>query len=229
MRTWALRIEAERRREEELKAASPQQLIKPYIAISRECGVDAAEIAQMVAARVGCRIFDRELLDYMVENYNWSRVALDYVDECTVSWFHDTFGKWLDDRIVSQAEFVSRLGRIILLAAQHESTVFVGRGAQFILPRELGVAVRLVAPKDYKLKRIMERRTCSNRDAEAFMVETDLGRSDFIRRYFHHDVTDPRLYDCVVNLEYLSRSDVVELIATCHRLRLGSCDQARLP
>jgi cytidylate kinase len=218
MRTWALRIEAAQRLEEESQRSTPEQLIKPYIAISRESGVDATDIAQKVASQLGWKIFDRELLDYMVEHHHWSRVALDYVDERTVSWFHETFGKWLDSRIVSQAEYVSRLGKVILLAAQHESTVFVGRGAQFILPSQVGLTVRIIGPQEYKVKRIMERRQCSKREAEAFMTQTETGRNEFVQRYFHHDVTSPQFYDIIVNLEQFSRSDVVELIVTCQRL-----------
>jgi hypothetical protein len=180
--------------------------------------VDATEIAQDVASQLRWKIFDRELLDYMVEHHHWSRVALDYVDERTVSWFHETFGKWLDNRIVSQAEYVSRLGKVILLAAQHESTVFVGRGAQFILPSGLGLTVRIVGPNEYKLKRIMERHRCTKREAEAFMTQTDTGRNEFVQRYFHRDVTSPQFYDITVSLEHFSRRDVVELIVTCQRL-----------
>jgi cytidylate kinase len=129
-----------------------------------------------------------------------------------VSWFHETFGKWLDKQLVSQAEFVHRLGKIVLLAAQHESMVFIGRGAQFILPRELGLAVRLIAPKQYRVQRLMAKRKCSRRDAEKFIDETDKGRADFVQRYFHRNVADPHLYDLVINLEHLPREVVVELI-----------------
>ena len=211
MRKWALRMESQQRLEEEAKG-TPEQLIHSYIAISREAGVDAGEIAKAVASRIGWKVFDRELLDYMVDHYHWSRVALDYVDERTVSWFHETFGKWLDEQLVSQAEFVHRLGKTVLLAAQHESTVFVGRGAQFILPRELGFAVRVIAPKKHRVQRIMERDQCSRREAEKFVDETDKGRSDFVERYFHGDVADPHQYDLVINLEHLPREVAVELI-----------------
>jgi cytidylate kinase len=212
MRTWALRLESQQRLEKEAAKASPTQLIYPYIAISREAGVDASEVAQAVAISGGWKVCDRELLDYMVEHYHWSRVALDHVDEHTVSWFHETFGKWLDEQLVSQAEFAHRLGKIVLLAAQHESIVFVGRGAQFILPRDLGLAVRLIAPKRQRVQQIMERRQCSRHDAEKFADETDIGRADFVQRYFHHDVADPHLYDLVINLERLPREVAVELI-----------------
>jgi hypothetical protein len=212
MRTWALRMESQQRLEEETANATPKQLIHPYVAISREAGVDASEIAEAIASKIGWKMFDRELLDYMVENYHWSRVALGHVDERTVSWFHETFGNWLDKQLVSQAAFVHRLGKIVLLAAQHESMVFVGRGAQFILPRAVGLAVRIIAPRMQRVQRIIKRRQVSRRDAERFIDETDKGRADFVKRYFHHDLADAHLYDLVINLEHTPRDGAVELI-----------------
>jgi Cytidylate kinase-like family len=120
MRMWALGMESKRRLEEQRAGVLPQPLIHPYVAISRETGVDAGEIAKLVASKCNWKVLDRDLLDHIAEHYHWSRIALEYVDEQTASWFHDTFGKWLDNQVVSQAEYVSRLGRIVLMAAQHE-------------------------------------------------------------------------------------------------------------
>ena len=231
MRTWALRMESQQRLDEQAAAKPPQQLIHPYVTISREPGIDAGEIAKSVASKCGWKVFDRELLDYMVEHYHWSRIALDYVDERTASWFHETFGKWLDGQLVSQAEYVSSLGKIVLLAAQHESTVFVGRGVQFILPREAGLSVRVIAPRKQRVERIKERRHCNQRDAEKFIDETDKGRADFVRRYFHRDVADPHLYDLVINLEQIPRDDAINMIvneAKRHEQRVSTEGSGRV-
>jgi cytidylate kinase len=217
MRKWAIGLEARQRLEHE--RASPKELIHPYVAISRECGVDAGEIAKCLASKLGWKVFDRELLDYMAEHYHWSNVALDYVDERTVSWFHETFGKWLDQQLVSQAEFVHRLGKIVVLAAQHESLVFVGRGAHFILPRNRGLAIRIIAPRKQRIERIKERRGCNRHDAENFIDETDKGRDDFVRRYFHRDAADPHFYDLVINLENISRPAAASLITDEFKFR----------
>jgi cytidylate kinase len=217
MRVWTLDLEARRRLEQE--AASPKELIHPYVAISRESGVDASELAKLVAKKFGWKVFDRELLDYMAEHYSWSNVALDYVDEKTASWFHETFAKLLDQRIVTQAEYVSRLGKLVLLAAQHESNVFVGRGVQFILPRDRGLTVRIVAPKRQRIKNVMQRRNCSQRDAEKHIDEIDNGRSAFVQRYFHRDLADPHMYDLVINLEHNSREAALNLILGDYLMR----------
>jgi cytidylate kinase len=221
MRMWALRMESQRRLKDQPVATSPKQLIHPYVAISRESGVDAGEIARLVASKCNWKVLDRELLDYMAENYHWSRIALEYVDERTASWFHEMFGKWLDEELVSQAEYVSRLGKIVLIAAQHESTVFVGRGAQFILPRDRGLSVRIIAPKQPRIKRIIARLEVSPGAAEKFIDETDKGRADFVWRYFHRDVTDPHLYDLVINLEHTTCDAAADLILSDYKLRFG--------
>jgi hypothetical protein len=58
------------------------------------------------------------------------------VDETTTSWLLDTFGKWLDRQLVTESEYLTHLGQLVLLAAQSQSAIFVGRGAHFFLPRE---------------------------------------------------------------------------------------------
>jgi cytidylate kinase len=217
MRTWALDLEAHQRLEQE--RAAPKELIYPYISISRECGVDAGELAKSIASELGWKAFDRELLDYMAKHYHWSNIALDYVDEKTTSWFHETLGKMLDQQIVTQAEYVSRLGKIVLLAAQRESNVFVGRGVQFILPRERGLTVRIIAPRTERVIRVMSRRECSRKVAEKLVDQTDNDRAAFVRRYFQRDVSDPRLYDLVINLEHTSRDAALNLITGDYLMR----------
>jgi cytidylate kinase len=53
------------------------------------------------------------------------------------------------------------------------------------------------------------------------MDETDRERAQFISRYFHHDVSDPHLYDLVVNLGHISRDNAVTLIAEQCRRKEG--------
>ena len=214
MRNWALDLQTQQRLAEEREHTQVPQLIHPYLAISRETGVAGGELAQSIASKCNWKLLDRELLDYLAEHDHLSRMALDFVDERAASWFHEMFGKWLDEQLVSQAEYVSRLGRLVLLAAQHESTVFVGRGVQFMLPRDRGLAVRIIAPTKQRIQRVMKTRQCNQRDAKKFVEETDDGRAQFVQRYFHRDISDPHLYDLVINLEHMSRDDAIDLIVS---------------
>jgi cytidylate kinase len=218
MRTWALKLQNQQQLADKRAAALVPKLVYPYLAVSREAGVDARELAQTVASKCGWKLLDRELLDYMSEHDHLSRLTLEFVDERAANWFHEMFGQWLDRQLISQAEYVSRLGKLVLLAAQHESTVFVGRGAQFLLPREAGLAVRVIAPRKQRIDRLMKSRNCCAREAEQFMDENDHARAQFVRRYFHHDVADPHLYDLVLNLAHVSREEAVDMVVQlCQR------------
>ena len=72
MRIWALSLESRQRLEQQKAAISPQHLIHPYVAISRESGVNGSEIGKLLAKSFGWKVLDRELLDYMAEKYHWS-------------------------------------------------------------------------------------------------------------------------------------------------------------
>ena len=112
IRAWALQMDTQRRLAEQSGKASPKQLIHPCVTIARESGVEATRIANFVAAENNWKVLDRGILDQMAERFNWSRDSLEYVwTRQTASWFQEVFGKWLDAQLVSQIEFVHRLGR----------------------------------------------------------------------------------------------------------------------
>jgi glucuronide carrier protein len=98
---------------------------------------------------------------------------------------------------------VAHLGRVVLTAAQRGNVVFVGRGAQFFLPPGQGLAVRIIAPKKYRIQQIMRRYRFSAAKARRFIAEVDRGRREFVYRFFHRSIDDPHLYDLVINVERL--------------------------
>jgi cytidylate kinase len=224
MRNWAIGLQTHQRLVEQgassvATAASP---VRPYIAISREAGAGAIEIAELVSARTGWNVLDRELINHLADDNHWSQIAVEWVDERGTSWFHESFGKWVDPDLVSQSEYVSRLTHMAVLAAHNESMIFVGRGVQFILPPEAGLTVRVIAPKPWRIERAMAKYSCGSREAEKIINELDAGRAEFVRRYFRRDVADPHLYDLVINLQHTSRESAAELIVESCRSRFES-------
>ena len=81
----------------------------------------AEEIAHEVGRRLDWDVLGKKLLDEMAQKYNLERGKIDFVDEHKASWIVEVFGKWLDNRIVTPTEYVSRLGKLVLLAAHHGS------------------------------------------------------------------------------------------------------------
>lgn len=184
----------------------------PYIAVSREAGSGGTEIAMEVARRLGFDVLDKELLDFMANRYKLPRDMLDVVDETRANWFHDVLGGFFDSRLVSQDAYVAHLQRLVYLAALHGNVVFVGRAAHFILPRQSGLAVRIIAPKPQRVEYVLQRRNLQPETAARLVDDLDGARAEFCRRHFHRDVRDPMEYDLVINTGRVSVEAAAELI-----------------
>ncbi|MBN1346569.1 MAG: cytidylate kinase-like family protein [Phycisphaerae bacterium] len=204
-------------RERADKPPTPEQVARhlgPYIAISREEGAGGHEIARLVARKLGWDILDRELLEFMAEHYDLPRKVVEFVDESTANWLGEVFNMLIDPRVISQQAYVKRLGHILLLAAYHGKVVIVGRGAQFLLPREKGFAVRVLAPEAYRIEQVMRRENTTREAAQKLINELESNRSEFVKRYFHQDLADPHVYDLIVNVGKCGTAGAVDLIAS---------------
>lgn len=213
LRDWAIGQEIQDRTHHlnEEKLGPPR--VKPYISISRETGAGAYEIACGVGCKLGWAVLGKNLLDWMAERFHDSRILLEYVDETEGSWVYDVLGTWLDRNLISHQKFVSQLACALYAATIREHCIIVGRGAQFVLPRKRGLAVRLVASMAFRVQRIMRQRGLAESEARRLIEATDRGRRDFVQRFFHHDLDDPHLYDLEVNVERVGFDRAVEMIA----------------
>ena len=223
MERWLLSPELQEHMEQAKDVKKPT-VTGPYISLSRQAGAGGVKIARIVGHQLGWDVLDKELLDFMTKRYNMPRDMLDVVDETRANWFHDVLGAFIDDRVVSQDRYVVHMEKITYIAAMHGNIVFVGRGAQFLLPRNHGLAVRVIAPKSFRIKELMRRMNLTRPEAERKVDSLDAGRRDFCQRHFHHDIEKSMEYDLIINTDRLSPEAAAELIvdAFCHARREGS-------
>jgi len=183
-----------------------------FLAISREEGAGGSEIAQLVGEKLGWEVLDKSLLDRVAERLQCSRAMLELVDETPGNWVLDVLGGWMDRGIVAQDKYVVHLGRVVLAAVRRGDVVLVGRGAQFLLPREKGLCVRIIAPRKVRVKRIAAGRNLDTAAARQLVDETDLGRREFAQRFFHREIDDPHHYDLVINAERIAPDEAADVI-----------------
>jgi cytidylate kinase len=193
-------------------ATSVQQDIGPYLLVSRETGAGGSEIARHVAQGLGWEILDNDILDILASEYGTPAVVLDVVDEKKPSWLTDLLNGWVEGHGFSQLTYLQRLHRLFNAAAQRGNVVIVGRGARFILPRQAGLSVRIIAPLAFRVEQTILRQGLSARQAHEFVEQSDRQRNAFIKKYFHQSIADPHAHDLVVNVENLIQNDAVELV-----------------
>jgi cytidylate kinase len=221
MQAWSISSSAANGgiRQEELQKSSGRLL--RYLTISRETGAGGSTIAKIVGQKLGWDVLDKELLDRITQRYHGDRDMLDLVDETPSNWIIDVLGTWMDNAVISHETYLVQLTRIIQAAAKRGKVVFVGRGAQFLLPREQGFSVRLVAPEQFRIENLTRIKGIKETEAKHLLQETDRDRLEFGRRFFSHDVSDPHLYDLIVNTERLGMEGAAELILAAISSRLS--------
>ena len=205
----------------------PAQL-GPFLAISREVGSGGAEVARRIGQRLGWSVLDRQLVEDLARRLELSPQMLELLDETRSNWFHETMLNLMNSKIMLQNSFLTVLGKVLHLAAYDGKVIFVGRGGHLLLPRERGLMVRLIAPREVRLAVIREREKLDAAEAGRLLDELEAARVAFIRRHFHRDPDDPSQYDMVLDSSVFGIDGCVELVCRALELRgLAGGEEAR--
>ncbi|MEJ2580916.1 MAG: cytidylate kinase-like family protein [Acidobacteriota bacterium] len=123
-----------------------------------------------------------------------------------------------EHQIINLDTYVHHLGKVVRLVGMHGNVVLVGRGAQFFLPHNRGLTVRLVASEEERVRRVMSRDAVDAAQARKRIEDVDHRRAHFLEHYFGHTVDDPTLYDLVLNRSTLSDDELLQtVVALCHQ------------
>ncbi len=185
----------------------------PYITISREAGVGGSHIAQLVGEKLGWEVIDKQIVDFMAEKYDVAKMIVEDLDERNSALVGEFFSSLILDRDFSQPAYLHQLNRLVLLAANHGKVVIVGRGACFILPREKGLSVRLVASEKQRIENFAQRKDISLQEAKKQVSQIDNQRKEFIKKNYAVDPADPHQYDLTINVTDRTDNQIASLIA----------------
>lgn len=194
----------------------------PFLTISRESGSQGAEVAQLVGERLGWAVLDRDLVEQLAGDLELEPRVLALLDERRTNWFSETLLNLFNSRLVAQQGYVELLGKVVALAAAAEPVIIVGRGAHLILPPDSGFRVRVIAPRAFRAQQISRAQGLNPRAAEKWLDDVDADRRGFVMRNLREDVTDPSLYDLVLNSASLGVHGCVEVIARALEVRASN-------
>jgi cytidylate kinase len=106
------------------------------------------------------------------------------------------------------------MNEIIRSLAQENNVVIIGRASEITLKEFPGVFhIRVVAPLDLRIRRVMERYDISHHEAAKAIARSDKNRSEYVRTFYHADIDDPLLYDLMLNTNKLDIDEMVKYVA----------------
>ncbi|MCP5050033.1 MAG: BON domain-containing protein [bacterium] len=177
----------------------------PVVTISRQLGSLGTEIAQLVSDEFKCTCLDKKSLEKMFESYGVPKESLERFDERKPG-FWDLFK-------TDKAWYLHFLKGAIYEFAHEGTGVILGRAGQILLQNLPGVLhIRVIAPQDLRVKRVMKRFDCDQKQAEKFIDHSDHERAGFHKFFFDENWEDLNLYDLIINTGSFSTKTAAQWI-----------------
>ncbi len=185
----------------------------PYtITISREAGAGGSEIARLLAAELKMDLMGGQIIKRVAENARMSTNVVETLDEKAVGRVDSMINSLFVSRHLSPDTYLRHLTWVIGTIGEHGNAIVVGRGANFILPKEKTFRIRFIAPKEFRVRHFMQSRNMTQPEAAKYVEKRDADRSGYIRNYFKADAADPSHYDMVVNTEVTGIEGAVKIV-----------------
>ena len=156
----------------------------PYLLISREKGAGGNTIAQLVGKRLGWQVFDDEIVDEIAKKAHVRRELIESLDERDQATIQGIIGQLLDPQEIGTSDYLVYLKQIVLTLGHQGDVVIVGHAAQYILPGQFGLNVRMIAPIEARIRRIADKARLSLDAARVEVERIDRERVKSVRRNF---------------------------------------------
>jgi cytidylate kinase len=203
-------------------AAAEAGVPRRAVTISRQTGSGAYSVAEKLAAFLQARspkdacpwtVFDRNLVEKVLEDHNLPQRLAQFMPEDRVSEIADTMDELFDLHPPSWT-LVRQTTDTILRLAELGNVILIGRGATFITSKfDYVFHVRLVGSLERRVKHIQEVAHLSKEDALARIRREDRGRERYLKKYFNTDLNDPLLYHLVINTDLVPYEEAARIIA----------------
>jgi cytidylate kinase len=204
------------------------------ITISRQYGAGGSEVARQVAAALGWRVVDNELVEQVAARAGLPPERVAEREERCATFVErlartlaaatpdvfpppDTAGTMVD---LSETELVKITEAVVREVASRGRVVLVGRAAPAVLARETdALHVKLVAPRAFRLEVATARLGCPAERAAQVLDETDKMRGRYIREHYSRNWEDPVNYHLVINTAAVGFDGATEVIVERARAR----------
>jgi len=195
----------------------------PCICFSRQIGVGALNIADLLAERLPFRVVDREIIEFMATEKDLSQKAVEYFDERYPGIMSELFTMLISEKTFLKSDYARQLAKTVTALAGMEPTIFVGRGTHLILPRKNVLAVRFIAGNEYRISRLSALLDLSWEQAEARIRTMDKEQKAFFKSVYQKDGADPDEFDLVINLRHLKdEAQAAKIVACAFEQKLGA-------
>jgi len=184
----------------------------PIITISRGCFSHGKEVAEKVAETLDYKLLSRETL---IEEANQ---IYQVPEKDLIKSIHDA-PSVLDRFTHGREKYLSYIQAILLAHAKNDNLVYHGHGSHLLLPNISHVFnARIIADMADRIKFMQESHNITEKEAIRHITAEDAHRSRWAHYLYKIDITDPFLYDIILNIKNLNIEEAAQII--CHAARM---------
>lgn len=194
------------------KEKKKESLMVSVITISRDPGSGGNVFAKSLSEKLDFDLFYQEVVHEIAESARVSALILETLDEKGVSVLEDWISSLVHKQYLWPDQYLQHLMKVIGTIGKHGRAIIVGRGANFILPPDKRLSVRLVAPLETRVKNVAKDFNVDTEEARRRVIRADSDRRAFIRKYFNSDIENPLNYDMVINTGTLNIGAAMDAI-----------------
>ncbi len=192
--------------------------VRSFVTLSNQVGAGGDDVAALLGAKMNWPVFDKQILRAMAGDDEVRARLYKSMDERDLGWFEESFRSLIQQEF-RRNDYFHRLTETVLCLARCGPAIFLGRGADLILPRGKGLRVQVVASRGRRIENFARRTQTTLEEAAAQIERIEQERRDFIRHNFHADADDPTRFDLLLNVERFTPQDAVRLIETALAVR----------
>ena len=201
---------------------------KFVITINRELGSGGRTVGRVLAEKLGVPYYDKALTKPLEEKFNMTLDQIERLKGNNRSWWEDVkrvlilgeeaanssdFYDEKKKKLVTSEAVLKAEKEILQEIAIEESCVIAGRSAFFALngyPNRLNVLIQ--ASMDYRMKRLMNKRGISEKEAKKIINEVDESREEYLKNNARTSRYDTRNYDLVITMDGKTEEEAANVI-----------------
>lgn len=215
-------LEWEKKLSEIKKARKKQEIIPPTICFSRRIGVGALEVADLLAEKTRYRVFDKRIIEFIAKECKLSEKTVAVFDEHYPGKLNEFLSMAFGEKSFIQSDYSRCLFRVVLAIAGLGPTIFVGRGAHLLLPRERVLAFRFTASMDHRSERATKLLNIKKEDVRRKLEQFDKEQNNFCLKVYGTSWDDTKHFDLMVNFDRFSDPEwACEIVELAFRQRFG--------
>jgi len=191
------------------------------ITLSRCSGSGGKLVAKKVAQKLGFKFYNKKVIRLIAKQSKKRKSLVESLDESSQDLVNNLLKSLIGEDYLSGRAYIKYLCQVILTLAKKGKVVILGRGGNFIIPKQTALRVKIAAPFETRVENTRRFEKMSAEKARDFALRVDKERKKFVSNYFYKDINNANYYDLVINTQYITVDKAADIVIKAFKKKFG--------